>query len=160
MEYWDFLNNPTTFFLMLISIAGAVGTMLATGLRWLRAEVTKENKVIKAEVQVANKLIKEEAIERIDQNRQDIRIVEGNISKELTHNNIIVTTKLDNIQLAAKDISRTLDKTEGRLHNHETRISVVETKVNNGTSSGTNNAYKNRRGINNDNNDNDNNGNN
>ncbi len=155
MAFWDFLNDPASFILMLLTISTAVGTMLATGFRWLKSEVTKENIHIKTEVQAANRLIKEEAIERIDQNRRDIRVVEENISKELTHNNIIVTTKLDNIQIATKDISKTLDKTDSRINNHETRISVVETKVNNGTSSVTNNAYKNRRGINNDNNNND-----
>ena len=90
---------------------------------WLRNEVKKENERTKLEVNATNQEIKKEAINRIEQNREDIHGVAENITKELKVNNELTGMKLDFIAKAAsenktqienyaKDIGRTVARNE------------------------------------------------
>lgn len=151
MSVSDFLSNEFTFLTGLIVTIAAVAGIFYKGLTWLRAEVTKENKAIREQVVSENKAvrqkleeenlkIKEDAIERISQNRTDIQNVENTLSKELQYNNTLVSTKLDNIQLASKeykmqlenyskDIGKTINRNDSKINDHEIRIALVENKV-------------------------------
>jgi hypothetical protein len=155
---FDILNDEVTLIIGLITVVMAVGGILYKGLRWLRNEVTKENERMRKEVNEQNKKIKEEAIERIDQNREDIHNVSNNISMEIKYNNELLSTKLDNIATVAKenktqienysrDIGKTVARNNDKVNDHETRLSIVETKIqtyHNEPPAKTNESYINR----------------
>ena len=136
----EFLNDQLTTIMGFIITFSAVAGIFYKGVMWLRNEVKKENDKMKTEVNTTNQQIKNEALERIEQNRQDIQGVASNITKELKSNNELTGMKLDSIAKAAsenktqienyaKDIGRTVARNNDKVNDHETRISIVETKI-------------------------------
>lgn len=142
MVSWDFLNDPYTFITGFIITSAAVVGILYKGLTWLRDEVKKENIRIRDEVKAENKEIKEETLERVEQNKVEVKAVAEGITKELTYTKEIIAQKLDNIgevakenkvslENYAKDIGKTVTRTHDKVNEHESRLSVVETQVRN-----------------------------
>ena len=151
----EFLNDQLTTIMGFIITFSAVAGIFYKGIMWLRNEVKKENERTKLEVNATNQEIKKEAINRIEQNREDIHGVAENITKEIKSNNELTNIKLDSIARAAtenktqienyaKDISSTIGRNKDRINNHETRISIVETKIWNDDNKKNDSSYNSR----------------
>jgi vacuolar-type H+-ATPase subunit I/STV1 len=137
---FEFINDPFTFIAGLIITSAAVIGVLYKGMRWLRDEVKKENMRIRDEVKEENTEIKKETKEQVEQNRKEVKAVAENITKELTYTKEIISTKLDTIQdvtkenkihleAYAKDIGRTVERNNAKVHEHESRLSVLENQL-------------------------------
>src|SRR5215216_1415346 len=136
----DILNEPFVFVTGFVITTAAFIGVLWKGVTWLRDQVKEENKRIRQEVNQQNQEIKKEAIERIEQNRDDIKLGHESIKKDLNSNTQLLTLKLDGISKAAienkqqienyaKDIGKTVERNNNKVNDHETRISVIETKI-------------------------------
>src|SRR5215218_4905347 len=99
----DILNEPYVFVTGFVITTAAFIGVLWKGVTWLRDQVKEENKRIRQEVNQQNQEIKKEAIERIEQNRDDIQGVQEAISKELSYNSGMIYSKLDGITKAATE---------------------------------------------------------
>ena len=119
-----------------VTIIGAI----YKGMKWLLDEVKKENQSIRKEVKQEQQEIKAEAIERIEENKKEVKGVETNLSRELNYNTNIINSKLETISNVIKDnknqlegyaknIAKTVERNNYNVNEHETRISVLETKI-------------------------------
>jgi len=132
-----------------VTIIGAI----YKGMKWLLDEVKKENKAIREEVKQEQKEIKDEAIERIEENKREMKGVEANLSRELNYNTSTINSKLETISNVIKDnksqlegyaknIAKTVERNNYNVNEHETRISVLETKIQSAFDTGSSRTKK------------------
>jgi archaellum component FlaG (FlaF/FlaG flagellin family) len=142
MSAGEFLNDNFTFITGFIITGAAVIGVLYKGMTWLRDEVKKENVAIRNDVKEENAVIKQETIQRVEQNRLEVKTVAENISKELTYTKEIIATKLDTIgevtkenkislESYAKNIGKTVERNNEKVNEHESRLSVLENQIRN-----------------------------
>jgi len=124
---------------IIITLGAVVGTVYK-GTKWLLDEVKKENIAIREQVKKDQAEIKLETVERIEANKQEVRNTAVVLSNTLAHNTELLNTKLDVIQSVirdnknqlegyAKNIAKTVQRNNEQVNEHETRISVLETKL-------------------------------